>query len=119
MNDRNRKLLDLAKDKPCLLRLTGVCNHNPATTVAAHSNQLRHGKGTGIKAHDWASVWACSACHAELDQGNRLDKQQKVALFDAALVKQDREWLKMCLVGTAKEQAAAKWALVKLWGHDV
>lgn len=119
MNDRNRKLLDLAKDKQCMLRLSGICNHNPATTVAAHSNQLRHGKGTGIKAHDWASVWACSECHAELDQGNRLDKQQKVALFDAALVKQDREWLKMCLVGTAKEQAAAKWALVKLWGHDV
>lgn len=62
MNDRNPALLKLAQGKLCLLSIPKVCNGNPETTVAAHSNQLIHDKGKGIKAHDWASVWACSAC---------------------------------------------------------
>lgn len=57
MNDRNPALLKLAQGKLCLLSIPKVCNGNPETTVAAHSNQLIHDKGKGIKAHDWASVW--------------------------------------------------------------
>ncbi len=66
---RNPTLLNMAKGEPCLLRVPGVCNGDSDTTVAAHSNQSAHGKGKAMKAHDWASVWACSACHMWLDIG--------------------------------------------------
>ena len=64
---RNRALLNTAKDQECTVRLAGVCNHRPDTTVAAHSNSLSHGKGIGLKTPDWCVVFACSDCHDVLD----------------------------------------------------
>ncbi len=75
---RSRKLLGAAKGQQCTLNLPGVCRNNPETVVAAHSNQLRHGKGAGLKAHDCFTAWACSECHAELDQGKRFSYEEKV-----------------------------------------
>ena len=62
-------LLDMARDRPCLLLVPGICNHRTDTTVAAHSNLAIHGKAGARKADDCYSVWACAACHAWLDQG--------------------------------------------------
>ena len=55
-----------AKGQPCSLRLS-CCNHDPETTVLAH---LRYFGWAGIaqKPHDWLAVFACSACHAEIDR---------------------------------------------------
>jgi hypothetical protein len=76
-------LRDLAKDKPCLVR-TPVCNGRTDTTVWAHSNQQRHGKGIGKKAHDCFGALACSACHDFLDNKiPNIPHEQKVEYFEA------------------------------------
>jgi hypothetical protein len=67
---RNSKLLKAARGQSCMIRIPYICNGDNETTVAAHSNQLIHGKGTSIKAHDCYIAWACSNCHAAIDQGN-------------------------------------------------
>ena len=52
--------------------------------VAAHSNQQRDGKGMGIKAHDYRIAALCYTCHANIDQGKTLSKQEKFEAFDKA-----------------------------------
>lgn len=64
---RSQKILRSAKGAPCALRLPGVCNNDPATTVWAHLNGF--GKGMGMKTHDILGFPACSACHSEYDTG--------------------------------------------------
>jgi hypothetical protein len=54
------------------------------STQACHSNQLRHGKGKGIKAHDWAIASLCYKCHHEIDQGNKLTKEQRRDMWQDA-----------------------------------
>lgn len=39
----------------------------PETTVLCHSNQLKDGKGMGLKAPDEKACFACCACHDILD----------------------------------------------------
>ena len=53
-------------------------------TQAAHSNQLIHGKGRGIKASDEYTAALCLKCHYELDQGNILSKEERVEMWDNA-----------------------------------
>ena len=59
-------LRSLAKGQPCQVRLYGICNFNPDTTVLCH---LRRGgiAGVGQKPPDLCGVWACSACHDAID----------------------------------------------------
>ena len=52
--------------------------------VAAHSNQQRDGKGMGIKAHDYRIAALCYTCHADIDQGKTLGKQEKFEKWDEA-----------------------------------
>jgi hypothetical protein len=59
---RNKAILDLAREHSC-----AGCNKNDGTTVAAHSNQLKHGKGKGIKAHDCFVAYCCDECHEVID----------------------------------------------------
>ena len=60
------------------------CGAQDSTIVAAHSNQLRDGKGKAIKAHDYRIAALCFTCHHELDQGSRLSKQERVNMWDEA-----------------------------------
>lgn len=64
-----------AKGKMCTVRVPGVCNHNPETTVLAHLN----GAGMGIKHANIHGAYCCSACHAWLDGGyaNDVDKDMR------------------------------------------
>jgi hypothetical protein len=73
---RSKRLLNAAHGQQCMVQIPDVCNRNPETVVAAHSNQLLHGKGMGIKAHDCFIAWACSDCHREIDQG-KMSKEDK------------------------------------------
>jgi hypothetical protein len=52
--------------------------------VAAHSNQLRDGKGRGIKANDYRVAALCYRCHMELDQGKDLSKLERVEMWEEA-----------------------------------
>jgi len=76
---RNRKLLDAARELPCQ-----HCGVSDGTVVAAHSNQLRDGKGRGLKAHDYRIASLCFTCHAELDQGSKMSKQERIEMWEEA-----------------------------------
>ena len=76
---RNKKLLELVRQSPCQ-----NCETRDGTIVAAHSNQLRDGKGRGIKAHDYRIAALCYGCHMELDQGKSMSKQERVEMWDEA-----------------------------------
>ena len=76
---RNRKLLEILRQSPCQ-----HCGRADGTVVAAHSNQLRDGKGRGIKAHDYRIAALCFGCHADLDQGAKLSKAERVEMWEEA-----------------------------------
>ena len=69
---RNKKLLELCRDLPCQR-----CGSIDGTVCAAHSNQQRDGKGTGIKAHDYRVAALCHNCHFEIDNGKDMSKEQR------------------------------------------
>src|SRR5690606_24624617 len=80
----DQAVLDACRGEPCYLTIPGICVGGTDTTVPAHSNQARHGKGMGIKARDEYTVPACYACHAEIDQGNTFTREEKFALWNRA-----------------------------------
>lgn len=54
------------------MRLPGVCNQNPETTVLAHV-RLVGVSGMGMKSPDLIGSWACSACHDAIDGRSNAD----------------------------------------------
>lgn len=76
---RNKKLLELIRQSPCQ-----HCGAQDGTVVAAHSNQLRDGKGRGIKAHDYRIAALCFTCHADLDQGAQLSREERLNMWEEA-----------------------------------
>ena len=76
---RNKKLLEIVRNFPCQ-----HCGTIDGTVVAAHSNQLRDGKGRGIKASDYRIASMCHKCHSELDQGKNLSKTERVEMWEEA-----------------------------------
>jgi len=75
---RNEKLLRAVAQLPC--QICGL----EGSTQAAHSNQLRDGKGRGLKAHDFRVAALCFGHHTEIDQGAKLTKEQRIELWDEA-----------------------------------
>lgn len=84
---RNKKLLEAVRQSPCQ-----NCGTVDGTVCAAHSNQLRDGKGRGIKASDAAIAALCYACHMSIDQGNKLSKEERLDIWEQAHRKTMR-WL--------------------------
>jgi hypothetical protein len=76
---RNKKLLELVRQSPCQ-----TCGVQDGTVVAAHSNQLRDGKGRGLKAHDYRIAALCFRCHSELDQGTKMSKAERIESWEEA-----------------------------------
>jgi hypothetical protein len=52
--------------------------------VAAHSNQLRDGKGRSLKAHDYRIAALCYRCHSQVDQGYQMSKEEKREIWEEA-----------------------------------
>lgn len=50
----------------------------------AHSNQLRDGKGRGLKSHWWRVAALCPRCHHDIDHGSSLSKQERREAWDEA-----------------------------------
>ena len=73
---RNQKLLEAVRGSPCQ-----NCGTSDGTVVAAHSNQLRDGKGRGLKAHDYRIAALCFTCHANVDQG-MLSREEKREIWE-------------------------------------
>lgn len=78
---RSNKLLAAAKESPVCF---GCQATNVGQVVAAHSNQLRDGKGRGLKADDFRIAFLCNACHSELDQGVKMSRAERVEFWEQA-----------------------------------
>jgi hypothetical protein len=77
---RNKKLLSLAKGAPCQ-----YCGRQDGSTVAAHSNQQRDGKGVGFKAADYRISFLCFHCHNLCDgREGKLTKEEKREMWEEA-----------------------------------
>ena len=76
---RNKKILEVVRQSPCQ-----NCGAQDGTICAAHSNQLRDGKGRGIKADDYRIAALCFRCHSELDQGTKMSRAERVELWENA-----------------------------------
>lgn len=76
---RSKAILSAARDSSCQW-----CGKMDGTVVAAHSNQLRHGKGMGLKASDRYVAFLCYSCHTELDQGRTLSKEGRRRMWQLA-----------------------------------
>jgi hypothetical protein len=75
---RSKKHLQNVASLPC--QTCGI----EGQTQAAHSNWSEHGKGRSIKASDEFTAALCQTCHAELDQGSHLSKEQRRQMWDRA-----------------------------------
>lgn len=89
-----------AHGQQCQVRVPGVCNHKPETTVLAHMN----GAGMGAKAGDHEAAYACSACHEWLDggyaqQGHSRDDRDLAHLF--GVIRTQRILIDMGLIEVA------------------
>lgn len=69
------KLRREARGQDCMVRLPGVCNHNPETTVLAHY-RLAGISGIGMKSPDTIAAWSCSSCHDAIDRRAHLDLER-------------------------------------------
>ena len=76
---RNKRLLELVRMASCQ-----NCGIQDGTICAAHSNQMRDGKGKGIKAHDYRIAALCFRCHSELDQGSKLSREERLQIWEDA-----------------------------------
>lgn len=73
-------LRKLARGQDCQVRIPGICNFDPETTVLAHY-RLAGACGMGLKPHDLLGAWACSSCHDEIDRRTRLMDADSAALM--------------------------------------
>lgn len=66
---KQTKITKSAKGEECEIRLPGICNFNPETTVYCHIG----GGGMALKANDIHGAYGCSSCHSVLDGGVKSD----------------------------------------------
>jgi hypothetical protein len=86
----SQKLKDSAKGQDCTIRLPGICNFRPETTVLCHLN----GGGTGTKKSDLFAAFGCSDCHNEVDRKTRkLPLEEAQAAHYEGMVRTQQYWL--------------------------
>ena len=87
MTYRYKKLLAYAKESPhCMF--CGAENHGQI--VAAHSNQQKHGHGTGHKSADCLTAYVCGDCHDIIDGRSKAkehDRQSRIEMHADAFYK--------------------------------
>ena len=69
-----------ARGREYQVRIYGVCNGNPETTVLAHY-RMAGICGTGTKPDDLLAAWACSDCHNEIDRRTRILDNNDARLY--------------------------------------
>lgn len=85
---RNKKLLEYARDRECVL-----CGIQDGTIVAAHSNALEHGRGMHMKAPDFMVSYVCGRHHDLIDgRAGGLAKAEKREMWLEAWVKTVPIW---------------------------
>lgn len=61
-----KNLRKAARGRECTIRIPGVCNFNPESSVLTHY-RLGGLCGTGIKPNDLVAAIGCDCCHAAVD----------------------------------------------------
>lgn len=79
---RSDALLKACREIPCQ-----ACGIQDGTVVAAHSNQIRHGKCRGKKASDQFVASLCFTCHSGLDQGCKMSREERNLMWYLAHLK--------------------------------
>ena len=74
---RSKRWLQAVAELPCV-----ICFREGATQ-AAHRNE---GKGMGIKTDDCLTAALCVECHADIDQGASLTRQERRQRMDTAIL---------------------------------
>ncbi len=77
-----------ARGQQCMVRIPGICNHNPETTVLAHLN----GGGMGKKHHDLFGAFCCSACHDEVDRRTMTKEKDFVDMCFYDGIQRTQQW---------------------------
>lgn len=84
-------LRNLARGKPCLVRLPG-CDGGGETTVLAHY-RMAGTCGVALKPSDEQGAWCCARCHDAVDGRRKLDgwtrTEIRLAFAEAVLRTQD------------------------------
>jgi hypothetical protein len=77
-------LRQLAKDKPCMIRLPGICSHNPEETRLCH---LRMAGITGgaQKAPDAMGAWGCHPCSLATENGYEVSEAVRVMFLEGVM----------------------------------
>jgi len=81
---KQTKITKSARGEECQIRLPGICNFNPETTVFCHFG----GAGMGRKHYDIHGAYGCSSCHDAVDGRFKLGKalpchEVKLWFYDA------------------------------------
>lgn len=79
---KQTKLTKAARGRDCQVRIPGVCNGNPETTVLAHY-RMAGTSGMGCKPNDLQGAWACSACHDACDGRSRALPREQARQYHA------------------------------------
>ena len=75
------KITKFAEGKECTMRVPGVCNGNPETSVWGHLNSTRWGAGKGIKSNDLCGLIVCSSCHDLLDRRVKTNHDRQQVMY--------------------------------------
>ena len=83
------KLTRAARGRECQVRLWGICNSDPETTVLGHIRIIGI-SGMGLKADSALGAHVCSQCHAAADSNkmHELDFLRGVIRTQAILLKE-------------------------------
>ena len=79
---KSKKITDSAKGEACSLRTSFLCQDDD-TVVFCHLNTIY--RGTAEKSPDLFGVYACSACHSELDNSRVSGTDQLRALVETQM----------------------------------
>lgn len=90
------KVTESARGQPCTLRILGVCNFNPATTVFAHT-----GSGTAKRRTD-KGCYACSDCH------DAIDYRTKVFLSNDPEIQVHHHQTRLAYIENAEDETARR-----------
>lgn len=101
---RSQALRQSARGQPCTMRVPGVCNRDPDTSVLAHP-PVDNG-GVGTKGNDSDGAIVCSECHDAIDRRSHhgVPREELLECWIRARQETDRIWREM---GLLKVEGAA------------
>jgi len=74
---KKSKICDSARGEDCQIRMPGVCNFDPRTTVLCHLG----GAGWALKSNNAHSAYGCYECHQIVDGAKSKYSQDEIKLM--------------------------------------